>query len=394
MKMRAFSIAGLASLLFLAYAATASASTLGITAQPNPSSPNSCTEPPLVGQATSAASTPYTVPAGGGTITQWQTVTTDDVAGSSLEFVVLRPVSGGYTVVGVDTETLPSPLPVGGVASFTVATPIAVDAGDTFALYSSEAGDVCYFTGGSTPAGDTLNALDDSSLPPSVGQTVAPTGPGSSPGGYTLNLAATLVQTEDVGVTTTAGPSGAAAGRPALLSSTVTNGGPGTDPVTFVDHVPAGLQINSATAGDGTCSTSGQTVTCTISGLPAGQNVPVDVVVTPTAAGKYANGVTVALRASLTDPNSANNTASATLEVGPAAPNPTCLVPKLKNTPSSVAKTVLKDLGCKVKLKRSHSSAVPKGLVIKTKPGKGRYSYRKAVTLVVSSGPKKSKQHR
>jgi hypothetical protein len=212
-----------------------------------------------------------------------------------------------------------------------------------------------------------------------------------------VDVAATFAPSnEDAGVTTSAGPANAAVGRSALLSSTVGNGGPGIDPITFADKVPAGLTIDSAAAGDGTCSTSGQTVTCRINGLPVGQSVPVDVVVTPSAAGTYANSVSVAVAAGTTDPNTSNNTASATLTVGPAvsAVSPVkCVVPKLKGTPSGIAKTVLKELGCKVKLTRRHSSTVHKGLVIKTKPGAGTYANLKTVTLIVSSGPKK-KHHK
>ncbi len=54
---------------------------------------------------------------------------------------------------------------------------------------------------------------------------------------------------------------------------------------------------------------------------------------------------------------------------------------------------MLNDLGCKVKVSHSHSSAVHKGLVIKTKPGAGTYAAQTTVTLVVSSGPKK-KHHK
>ncbi len=48
---------------------------------------------------------PYTVPAGGGVITQWQTNTTGDAAGATLTLVVLRPgASGTATVVGTDRD--------------------------------------------------------------------------------------------------------------------------------------------------------------------------------------------------------------------------------------------------------------------------------------------------
>ena len=57
-------------------------------------------------------------------ITQWQTVVAaGDAAGASLEFVVLRPAAGEYTVVGTDTRALTSPLPADGSRPLHVAHP-------------------------------------------------------------------------------------------------------------------------------------------------------------------------------------------------------------------------------------------------------------------------------
>lgn len=87
---------------------------------------------------------------------------TGDTPGASVTFAVARPISGGdYTVVGTDNETIPNPLPASGVASFTLTNPIAVQAGDTLALYSSSSGVGCYFFGGSTPASDNLVSIPD-----------------------------------------------------------------------------------------------------------------------------------------------------------------------------------------------------------------------------------------
>jgi hypothetical protein len=375
---------GVASLALFAYAGTASAdTTLGLTTKPAGSGEGGCSSAPAptLVQIAQDTTTPYFAP-GTGLITQWMTNVTGDTVGAPVTFAVLRPSGSNYTVVAADSETIPSS---SGVATFTLPHPIFVQSGDTLGIYSSSAGVGCYWFGGSTPTGDNITALVDPSPPPSPGQTLTTTIPC---GLCTLNVAARFVPPlQDAGVTTSAGPSGAAAGRPALLSSTVTNTGPGETPITFTDQVPSGLTINSAVAGDGTCSTSGQTVTCTISGLSSGASVPVDVVVTPNGAGSYANSASVAVGSPFTDPVAANNSASATLAVGPPAPNPTCVVPKLKNTPSSVAKAVLTDLGCAVKVKHKHSS-VRKGLVIGTSPGPGTYPFQQTVTLKVSSGKK------
>jgi hypothetical protein len=378
--------AAVLGLLVFAATAAANGTTLGITAQPSGSSASACGSD-VIGQNTDDPATPYHVPAGGGTITQWQTVTTGETPGAPLTFAVLRATSGGnFAVVGADSETIPNPLPSSGVATYTLPAPISVQAGDTLALYSTSSGVDCYFFHGSTPAGDSVFAATDASPPPSAGQTL--TVPSASPGDYTTNLAATLVQQDDAAVSTSAGPSGASAGQASLLASTVINDGPASAAITFTDGVPGGLAIDSAVGGDGTCSVSGQTVSCEISGLGAGQSAPVDVVVTPSSPGTYVNRVSVAVAPGVTDPDAANNSASATLSVGRSVPAK-CVVPRLKGATRSFARTLLKDLGCQVRTRHAHSKSVRKGSVVKTKPGPGSYAYQRTVMLVVSSGPKK-----
>jgi uncharacterized protein DUF11 len=405
-------LVGVASLALFAYAGSASALTLGIatppgggpTLQPCTSSPS-----PLIGQGTDDPNLPYHVPAGGGVITQWQTITSVDAsgaAGAAVTFVVLQPTgTKSWTIVGADSENLPNPLPIDGIATYTLASPITAAAGDTLGLYSTNADVVCAFNGAATPVNGKVTPFTDLFLPPAVGQGV--TAQPQTPPGWAMNEEATLVQTGDAAVTTSAGPSGVDPGQSAVLFSTVTNNGGAIDPIKFTDTVPSGLTIDSAVVGDGGCSVSGQTVTCTTAPLAFGQSVPVDVVVTPSADGNYTNAVSVANDSTVTDPNLANNAASTTLRVGPlpsppppppvqpppSAPPPTppvlhCVVPPLKGIPASLAKVVLKDLNCKVKTTHVHSKSIHKGLVLKTRPGKGTYADEKTVKLVVSSGRK------
>lgn len=118
------------------------------------------------------------------------------------------------------------------------------------------------------------------------------------------------------------------------------------------------------------------------------------IVVTPTAAGNYANDVSVST--SFSDPNPLNDNATATLSVTGPASAETCVVPNLRGAPSRLAGTVLRDLGCKVKTTHAHSKTVQKGQIIKTSPGAGTHPFATTVTLQVSSGPskKKHKKHR
>lgn len=199
---------------------------------------------------------------------------------------------------------------------------------------------------------------------------------------------------QDASVSTATAPATAGVGDFALLSSIVTNHGSTFSPIGFTDTVPAGLSIASAAAGSGTCTTSGQTVACKVR-LEPDESAPVDVVVTPTAAGSFENRVSVAPAVGFHDPNSSNDSATATLTVAGAAA-PSCSVPALRRTPVSVAKKVLALLNCKPgKAKHAHDRSVARGQVIRTAPRPGTYANGKVVSLTVSSGPAKTKkQHR
>ena len=213
-----------------------------------------------------------------------------------------------------------------------------------------------------------------------------------------LTATASAATTFDAAVATTM-PSGPTSGYPVVLASTVTNNGPGQDPITFTDNVPssstASLTITSAVADDGTCSTTGQKVTCTISGLAPGQTALVDVVVTPTAPGSYTNTVSVAVPSGDTDSNTANNSASETFLAvsAPSIPLPVCLVPNLTGAPVSVAEEALTDLACTFTVKKKHTGLVPKGAVIRTNLDPGGYPAGTNVRLLVSRGPKKHHHH-
>jgi hypothetical protein len=368
-------------------------STLGSVTQPSGSSPNMCSPTEIEGQVLSSSAEPFTAP-GGGWITRWQTNTAADHAGDSLTLVVLRPsgTTGDFTIVALDPETLPSPLPAGNVVTFVPSAPIAVQGRDTLGLIGPSSS-VCYFSGGDVPDGGIIAHFADSA--PSVGQNLSTTSVAA--GSTALDLAATFVPTsEDAGVTTTAGPGNATAGYPAVLSSTVTNAGLDSLPITFTDQVPAGLRINSAVAGSGTCTTAMQTVTCTLD-LARGASAPVQIVVTPGTNGSYQNDVTVSPPSGVPDFNPGNDNASSVLLVLPPASRPPtarCVVPRLRGIQAWFAQRVLGLLGCQVgKVTHVHSRNVAKGSVIGTTPGAGTYAAEKVVTVQVSSGPAK-KRHR
>jgi uncharacterized repeat protein (TIGR01451 family) len=147
----------------------------------------------------------------------------------------------------------------------------------------------------------------------------------------------------DAALSLTSAPSNAVVGRPAALTATVKNNGPGGAPITFTDPVPVGLTVNYAATTDGSCATntSLNIVTCTTAALPAGQSAEVGIIVTPKVVRTYTDEGEVAVEPGATDPDSANNPASTTLKVAAAGAPTKCVVPKLGGASLSLAKNVL-----------------------------------------------------
>jgi hypothetical protein len=186
-----FVLASVAGLALAAPSGAFGATTLGSTTPASDASPGACNSNEVIAQVTSDPSTPYSAP-GSGTITQWQINASFDSASDAVTLVVLRPVGASFTVLGVDPRTIPNPVPP--VATYTLATPIAVSAGDTLGLYTNSSGPpACYFFGGSTPTTDTLAGLTAASAP-APNQTLNRAF-SDSPGGFTMNLAATFEPT-------------------------------------------------------------------------------------------------------------------------------------------------------------------------------------------------------
>ena len=406
--------------------------TIGSAAQPAGATNIYCAGPGYVYiQPPTDPTTLWSVPAGGGALTAWQTNVSYTFT-KTVTLLVLAPgsTSNTFQVVGVDTEQDPSTTPQNGIATFPIATPIEVQPGDLLGLYAEGA------TVGNNSQGCEwhLSTSPDDVLSTSAAIPV-PTVGGSlqtqdvTTAGYSVNVAATLDDDEDAGVTVTAGPANATSGSLADYAATVTNNGPAVVPMTFTEDVPTGVAIDSAVAGDGTCAVAGQLVTCTLT-VPDGQSQPVVVLVTPSIAGNFAAAASVALTGNFTDPVAANNIEGATLDVasapsgvsggagsggagsggagaggvtgatGPlgsgAKGSAKCQVPTLRKVPVAVAREVLALLNCKVgKTKTATSRRIAKGLVIGTNPTGGWSAPAGAtVTLTVSSGRPRGRSRR
>jgi hypothetical protein len=184
-------LATLAVAFTIAVAGVARADTmLGSTAMPAGSTPAACSGS-VIAQTASDPSTPYTVPTPPvGPLSRWQVYVNGANPGEPVTLVVLRSTGPNtYTVVGTDTQAIPSSPPPSLIATFTVPAPIAVSGGEILALYSPGSTFVCYFHDGATPAADELISLHPGGTP-FANQNLAVDD--SSGPNYTLNLAATL----------------------------------------------------------------------------------------------------------------------------------------------------------------------------------------------------------
>jgi uncharacterized repeat protein (TIGR01451 family) len=121
----------------------------------------------------------------------------------------------------------------------------------------------------------------------------------------------------DLSLTMTDAPDPILAGSNLTYHITVSNAGP--DPgsgVTVTDALPAGATFVSASASQGPCSST-TTVTCFLGSIASGAGATVDIVVKAAQEGILANTATVS--GNVADPNGANNSATATTTVNPAA---------------------------------------------------------------------------
>jgi hypothetical protein len=294
--------------------------------------------------------------------------------------------SGGsnYRLAGFDSATLPTPLPADNLATFTIPAGIEVPAGTILGLSSTATTEECDFSG------DPDDSIYFGSAPaPAQGATYtrSAAGPGS------VNVSADLVQTVDAGLTVGAAPVSTTAGGAAAFSFSLGNTGSSTGRVSVFDNVPKGLSVIAAISGSGSCVTSGQVVTCTTQPLAPRSTTPISIVVKTSTAGTFTDTATAA-SSLFSDPNTANNVASADLTVTPvpAAPAP-CRVVALKGVRLSTAKSVLRALSCAVgKVSKKASKTVAKGDVISTSPRSGSRPAGTKVAVVESTGKPKHKR--
>jgi uncharacterized repeat protein (TIGR01451 family) len=335
----------------------------------------------------SPASPSYTIPFGGGKITQWSTATFGATAGTPITLLVLAPNvdATSYQVVGSDSEKIPTVFSLDNQVTYVPATPIEVPGGAVLGLWSSASGAEC-------TSADATNVVNvGMSSAPTVGTTYT-TAHGQS---GRVNVSASLVQTIDAGLTGVA-PAATTAGATAELRFSLTNSGTSSGGrIVVSDIVPSGLSIVTAASGSGSCTTSGQLVTCTVEQLAPGSSTQIAILVRTSAPGSFTDTATAAV-SPLADSNTANNVASTKLTVTPArAGASSCHIVALKGLPLRTAKSLLRDLSCAIgKVSKKASKNVGKGKVVSTSPGSGSRPAGTKVAIVESSGkPKPRRKH-
>jgi len=193
-------------------------------------------------------------------------------------------------------------------------------------------------SGGSITAGQGTASItwsaSGSGTSATIGVTVT-SGNCSATGSATVSLSGSA----DLSISIAAPPS-VNAGDPFSYLVTITNNGPTTAKnVTVTDTLPAGVAFGSASGSGWSCSGGAGSVTCTAGLVSAATSTAITINVTaPSQAGSITDSATVS--ATTTDPNGANNGASATTQV--VVPAPQCnSVPASLTAPDDGATALL-----------------------------------------------------
>jgi uncharacterized repeat protein (TIGR01451 family) len=127
---------------------------------------------------------------------------------------------------------------------------------------------------------------------------------------------ATVVPTADLSIANTDSPDPVHVGQNLTYTIKVANAGPSSATgVTVTDTLPKGAGLASATASQGSCTQSKQSVTCGLGTIPNGAAATVTIVVRPASRGTIVDTATV--KGQQADPDTSNNSATATTTVLP-----------------------------------------------------------------------------
>jgi uncharacterized repeat protein (TIGR01451 family) len=144
--------------------------------------------------------------------------------------------------------------------------------------------------------------------------------PDTDPADDSASASVQVTPVADLALTKTVTPASGFAGQAVSYQLTATNTGPSTaGAVHVVDTLPAGV-TGPSESGSVECTITGQTVDCTLGDFPVGASATITIgaVVSAGASGTIVNTATIT--SDTTDPNPADNTASATFTVSTIAP--------------------------------------------------------------------------
>ncbi|NJD88158.1 MAG: DUF11 domain-containing protein, partial [Betaproteobacteria bacterium] len=243
------------------------------------------------------------------------------------QFTPASIMSGGTTTLLV-TIGNPNPIAIT-VTSVTDTYPAGMATAGTPAASTTCAGGAVSSTAGSaTLTGGTVTAggsctfqINVTAPTQGVYANTIPVGALTTSGGFnTVAASATLTvdPVADLAVVKTA-PASIGTGQPLSYTVSVVNNGPdAANGAQFADTVPAQVTGVSAVCGAvtggavcGTVSVAGNSVTSTVTTLPAGGSVTFTINGTATGLGAITNTATVAAPAGVLDPTPANNSSSA-----------------------------------------------------------------------------------
>ncbi|MDX1582793.1 MAG: IPTL-CTERM sorting domain-containing protein [Thermoanaerobaculia bacterium] len=137
---------------------------------------------------------------------------------------------------------------------------------------------------------------------------------------FVADAAAIVAPSADVAIAKSDSPDPVVVGETLTYTLTARNNGPNTaTDVTVVDTLPSSVTFESVNTTTGSCTQSGQIVTCSLGSLATGQEETITITVTPNTAGvTIVDSVSIA--ADQSDPVTANNTATESTQVIAATP--------------------------------------------------------------------------
>jgi uncharacterized repeat protein (TIGR01451 family) len=293
----------------------------------------------ITGPASVCPFTPFTLDAGAGFTTySWSngaTTRTISVTQSATTTYTVTVSSGSCSAQATKTVTT-NPAPT---ANISVASPLQPDSAGNTASVALQAGASYNWTiaNGTITAGQNTNAITfTAGTSGSVDLNVSVTlGSCSTTGNASLPIVGTVVEA-DLMVTKSA-PTSVAAGQTFTYTIDVINNGPSNATnLSIVDDLPSGLTLVGVNS-NWPCTTTATSVHCSGQTAVVGPNAPIAITVrAPSQSATITNTVTIS--SSTSDPNNANNIASATTQI---VATPTCAtVPPSLSSPANNATSV------------------------------------------------------